>query len=209
MMKSIIFIVCIVLGFHHTLLAQEDDLKDTLLETIAVEACDCINKKQIDFENVQQSKLEMEFGFCILESYSKHRKEADKILPLSFSDDQSMEALGANVAIKMMGVCPEFINKVAGIYAEEEFEAAKDDIIIVGQVTNIQESLFSTVEIKDTDDRVQKVLWLEYFEGDNLLYDFNKLKKSKVKITCYEYEMFDPKIKDYRNFKIIKKMTIL
>lgn len=208
-MKLVTLVLCLLVVFTNSLSSQSDEQKDALLQTIANESCDCINKKQIDFATVQQAQLEMEFGFCILESYSKNKKEADKVLNLTFSDEQSMEALGADVAIKMMGVCPDFMTKVAGVYASSEFEAAKDDIIIVGYVTNIQESLFNIVEVKDTDNRLQKLLWLEYFEGDNLLYDLNKLKKNKVKITCYEYEMFDPKIKDYRNFKIIKKMTIL
>lgn len=208
-MKKLTYLVASFIVFSNVLLAQDIDSKEALLDTVANEACECINKKTIDFETVQQSRLEMEFGLCILESYSKHKKEADKYFTISLTDEQSLEALGADVAIKMMGICSDFMMKVVGTYTASEFEEGKDDIIIVGQVTNIQESLFNTIELKDTDNRMQKILWLEYFEGDHLLYDLNKLKKMKVKITCYEYEMFDPKIKEYRNFKIIKKISVL
>ena len=144
-----------------------------------------------------------------MESYSKHKKEADKHLDVSFDDEQSLENLGVEVALKMMTHCSDFMMKLAGGYAADEFEKAKEDITLVGKIVNIHESQFSIVELRDTDDRIQKLLWLEYFEGSNLLEDLNKLKKKRLKVTYIEKEMYDPKIGEYRNFKVIKKIIVL
>ncbi|MFG6685901.1 hypothetical protein ACGK9U_04905 [Mariniflexile sp. HNIBRBA6329] len=209
-MNKITYLFLTMLLFNYFSFAQEkEDLKDKLFDDIAIGTCECLTRKDLDFTAMEQSKIEMEFGFCILESYGKLKKEADKLVNVSFNDEQSLEQLGVDVAFKMMTHCPDYMTVIAGNYAADEFEEGKDDIILVGHVTNIQESQFNTVELMDTDNRLQKVLWLEYFEGDNLLHDLNKLKKSKVKITCYEFEMFDPRIKEYRNFKIIKKISLL
>lgn len=209
-MNKITYLLVAMLIFNNYSFAQDkEELKDKLFDDIAIGACECLARKNLDFTALEQSKIEMEFGFCILESYGKLKKEADKLVNVSFSDEQSLEQLGVDVAFKMMAHCPDYMTVIAGNYAADEFEEGKDDITIVGYITNIQEFQFNTVELMDTDNRLQKALWLEYFEGDNLLHDLNKLKKSKVKITCYEYEMYDPKIKEYRNFKIIKKISVL
>ena len=204
------YLLIVLLIFTNFSFAQDDEeLKDKLFDDIALGTCECLNRKNLDFSDMEQGTLEMEFGFCVLESYGKLKKEADKLINVSFSDEKSLEQLGIDVALKMMTHCPDYMSVIAGNYAADDFEEGKEDIIIVGNITNMQESQFNTIEIMDTDNRTQKVLWLEYFEGDNLISDFNKLKKSKVKITCYETELYDPKIKEYRNFKVIKKISVL
>ena len=209
-MNKITCLLVVIILFNNFSFAQDKEaLKDKLFDDIAIGTCECLTRKNLDFTSLEQSKIEMEFGFCVLESYGKIKTEADKLINVSFSDEQSLEQLGVDVAFKMMTHCPDYITILAGNYAADEFEEGKDDIILVGYITDIQEAQFNTIELKDTDNRLQKALWLEYFEGDNLLKDLNKLKKSKVKIICYEFEMFDPKIKEYRNFKIIKKISIL
>lgn len=204
------YLLIVLLSISTFSFAQDkEDLKDELFDTIAVETCECVSKKNLDVTVLTQGQIEMEFGFCILESYGKHKKNAENLINVSFSDEESLEQLGVDVAIKMMAHCPDVMSIIAGNYAADEFEEAKNDIFIFGQVTKIEESQFNTIELKDTDDRIQKVLWLEYFEGDNLFNDLNKLKKAKVKVTCYQSELYDPRIKEYRNFKIIKKITVL
>ncbi len=209
MNKSTTYLLIFSSIFCNFLFAQDIDSKDKLLDLIAIETCDCVNNKDLDFSTIESTQLELEYGLCVMESYSKNKELTDKYLEVSFDDEKSLENLGVEVALKMMTHCSDFMMKLAGDYAADELEATKEDVVIVGKITNIQESQFNIVEIRDTGNRVQKLLWLEYFEGGNLFDDLGKLKKKKVKVTYIEKELYDPKIDDYRNFKIIKKIALL
>lgn len=205
-MKNTYILALVLFTSLNMAFAQKIDSKDALLEKIAQETCECVNKKDLTASNLASSKLELEYGLCVMESYGKHKKLADKYLDISFDDDESLENLGVEVALKMMTYCSDFMMKLAGDYAADEFEEAKEDKVSAGSIINIEKSQFNIVELKDTDNRIQKLLWLEYFEGEHLLKDLGKLKNKKVRVTYVEKEMYDPRIGDYRNFKIIKKI---
>ncbi|TXG39635.1 hypothetical protein [Seonamhaeicola maritimus] len=194
------------LAFWSITNAQKIDSKDALLNKIAQETCECVNKKNLNELGISSSQIELEYGLCVMESYGKNKKNADKFLEISFDDEESLESLGVEVALKMMTYCSEFMMKLAGDYAADEFEEAKNDIVVVGFIANVEKSQFNIIELKDTDNRTQKLLWLEFFEGENQLSDLGKLKNKKVRVTYQEREMYDPKIGDYRNFKVIKKI---
>lgn len=197
-------ILLIFLSFSNLLIAQEI-IKDELLNTIGQESCECLSKKNLDFANMENGKLEMELGLCLLESYSNHKEETNGLIDMSFEDEASLNSFGEEVGLKMVTYCPDILLSIAGDYTDDVYEQGE----IIGEITKIQTSQFNTLEIIDSTSRKQKHLWLEYFEGANLLHDEQGLKNKKLKFFYLEKEFFDPQILEYRNFKVLTKIESL
>ncbi|MBQ0788283.1 MAG: hypothetical protein KBT69_12330, partial [Oceanihabitans sp.] len=70
--------------------AQTEE-KDALLNKISVETCECVDDKGLDYTSNNTTKLELEFGLCIMESYARHKKKAEKLLSVSLNDEASLE----------------------------------------------------------------------------------------------------------------------
>ncbi len=183
--------------------------KENLLNTISIETCDCIAKKNLDFNSLDSDKLQLEFGFCILEGYSNNKVEADKYLDISFDDERSLELLGEQIAMKMFINCPDFITALAQDSMSDKNVQDSNDFVITGKISSIEKSQFNIIEIKDSTNRVHKLLWLEYFEGEHFLHSGYDFKNQDFEVSYYESEMFDPSIKEYRNFKVITKLSAL
>ena len=201
MIKNIFTCICI-LSFSG-LFAQIDS-KEALLEVIAKETCDCISSKIEDVMQADAAKVELEFGLCIMESYSKHKKNEDKYLNISFSNDASLEKFGEEIGITMVGYCPNVFMAFAGNLEDEE--TIIESFEIYGEFSKIKTEQFNLVYFKDNNNREQKMLWFGYFEGSNLLNDTSALKGQKLHIIYEEIELYDPNITDYRNFKVLKKI---
>lgn len=209
MIKNIGILIILSVSCNYSF-SQNDDLKSKVLDIIAIESCDCIRQKNIDFETEEIETITKNFGLCIIQSYTNNKEEADKHLDIAFTDSNSMRQLGEQVGVKMLSHCPDYVMALAKDTKTTNQVVTNEITDITGVVFNVEKSnMFVIVEIKDDLKRSYKLLWLEYFEGENVLRDLNKINKTKVKISYEDTEMYDPKINEYRNFKIIKKLSIL
>lgn len=202
MLKNIV--TCFFILSFTSLFAQIDS-KDTLLDTIAKESCECINTKITDLKEAELSKIELEYGLCVMASLGKYKTLADTYLNVSFNDNASMVKLGEDVALKMLPYCPDVLMVFAESYDETE-DYVVDYLETYGEFTKIKTEQFNVVYFKDNNNREQKMLWFGYFEGSNLLSDTKALKGQKLYIVYEEMELFDPNIDDYRNFKVLQKI---
>jgi hypothetical protein len=208
-MKNTNFITLLlvfVLGIN-VFAQSSEEAKENLLNTIGIETCECVNKKNLDLSAADSNKIQLEFGLCILESYSNHKSESDILLNVSLNDESSLEKLGEQVAIKMMTNCPDQIMALANGF--EEDTQSNNDFVVTGKIMNIEKNQFNIIEFKDNANRVHKLLWLEYFEGEHFLHSNNDFKNLDLEVSYYESEMFDPVIMEYRNFKVITKLSVL
>jgi len=186
-----------------------EEAKENLLNKISIETCDCIAKKNLEFKSMDNDKLQLEMGFCILEGYSNNKEEADKFLNVSFDDERSLELLGEQIAMKMFTNCPNYIMALAQQSMTDENTSSSNNFVITGKISNIEKNQFNTIEFKDDSNRVHKLLWLEYFEGEHLLHSEEDFKNLNLEASYYESELFDPVIMEYRNFKVITKLLAL
>ncbi|MFH4965233.1 hypothetical protein V8G69_09550 [Gaetbulibacter sp. M235] len=188
---------------------SNEEAKENLLNTISIETCDCIAKKNLDFKSHDSNKLQLEFGLCILEGYSNNKAEADKYLNISFDDQRSLELLGEQVAMKMFTNCPDYILALTQDTQTDEYLPDSNNFVITGKISGIEKNQFNIIEFKDDTNRVHKLLWLEYFDGEHLLHSDSDFKNLNLEVTYYESEMFDPVIMEYRNFKVITKLSAI
>ncbi len=180
-----------------------------VLTTVTKEVCTCIEGKKDKLDTSNPQSLKMQLGFCILGSYNNHTTEIDKIYGKIMQDEKAMEKFGEDVGMKMASVCPETLMSLAGSFSDTEVadttatEEVKEDLFVEGEIVAFKANEFVTIQVKDKNARVHNMLILDYFET-SALYTNNQIKpKDKIKVSYTEIELFDPKAKEFRYFKVI------
>lgn len=210
-------ITLIVLAFATNIITAQELTKDDLLNIMAQETCDCINARNVDFANIDSDKLELELGMCILESYGNHKNDADKLLNVSFDDENSLVQLGEDVAFKMMNKCSDVLMAIAGTYVEDdEFGDVPppppgpknmDDLSIEAQLVSLNNDAVSYIVVSDEFDKEHTFIVSEQFE------DYSLLKKSNYKknfrIFYKEVDYFDLSERRYVKKKVIKYLELI
>jgi hypothetical protein len=92
-------------------------------------------------------------------------------------------------------------------------EVGKEDAAVKssdGVVTKIEEKDFLYITVKTTAGREITLIYLDYIDGsDDWVKDAqNKLKNKKVTVKWTEEEVYQPKIKDFSNVKMLKELRI-
>jgi len=212
---SILFILlCITVT---TANAQKGkDSRDAVLEDVTDDVCDCISGKVK--QGVSQEDIEVQLGLCLINSYGKFRERIDKYMSVSFDDPDSMELFGQEIGMKMIVLCPDTFMAFAKDMIEEEVDnfrpskrstSASAVTVVSGEVTKLTRDQFNVVSFRDSNKRTHKFLWMEYFDGQELLYDMRDLRRKQLEVSYESKEMYDPKLKDYRTYKVLRKIEVV
>lgn len=174
-------------------------------DIVGKETCECLNKNKVDYSKMNKKDMQTQVGICMIQSYSTHLSEFKPEDKISFDDEVGLKNLGEKVAMKMMVSCPEIILEMGKRSVEEDdsTEVAKESLFIEGEVIEIKTEQFITLQVKDKNGRNFSFLLLDYFETASLLTNNEINKKDNVKVSYTEIELFDPKNKEFRYFKII------
>lgn len=195
--------------------AQSKDTKEQLLEDVTKDTCECISGKNI--EGLTPKELEMQLGLCLINSFGKFKSRIDKHMNVSLDNPDSLEKFGQEVGLKMLTVCPDTFMSFAQDMIEEELnddsytikEVPSNLKVVSGNVVELKKDQFNILSFKGTNKRMYKLLWMEYFEGQELLSEFKKLKNKEIKVSFENKEMYDPKLKDYRTYKVLRKIEVV
>ena len=180
------------------------------LDAIAKETCECINGKITDFSKASKTEIEGTLGVCMLQSYTAHSKELNGDDAVEITDSEGMKKFGEKVAMKMLSYCPNVIIELGKNAIDEDdnkVEATKAEATFIeGEIIAIKSEQFVTIQVKDENARIHNFLLLDYFKTASL-YTNNEIKpKDKIKVTYSEIELYDPKTKEFRYFKIISDL---
>ena len=202
-MHRFCIVVLFVIGTT-TLIYSQD-----VLDKIAEDGCNCIKEIQVDKKTSDQ--IEMELGLCIIQAavpYEQELKEEYKIR-LSRVSGKDGEKLGRLVGVRMFTNCPEYLNLF-----EHEGEIAGSEEVpvpesIKGKLIRIETNQFNVLIIQDDEGKTYKFLWLDYFpNSDELIQNFEKYKNFNITVEYDEKEFYDPRIKEYIIYKIIRKVEL-
>lgn len=177
--------------------------KDNVYDKIAKETCECIINKNIDLKNGDFEKIKIEFGFCVVNSYSNYKNEFDELTDLDFKNTKMMSKLGEDVALKMINHCPDFIIAL-GSRDDDDSEDDFENFSFEGVFLDSKKNDFQTVIIKDNNRRTHTLIVLTFFEDVNLITDNLIKKNEKVSVEYFEQEFYNPKLNDFRYYKIIQ-----
>ena len=173
-----------------------------VMEIMAKESCECITSKKIDTNALSSEKLELEFGLCVVKSYSAHKEAYDKISKADITDEDSMRKLGKDIALKMFSICPDVLMALAKDDPDEA-ESQAESPKIEGQIAEFVTDQFVTIKVKDKNQRIHNFILLDYFDTASLYTDGLIRKKDKIVVSYSEVELFDPKTKEFRYYKVI------
>lgn len=167
-----------------------------IFDKVAQDACECIAKKKTE-KNATKKEIASEFGLCIINSYSNHISEfsGEK---LDFGDEEAMGKLGEKVALKMLTYCPDAVMELS-----ENGEEGIKSATVTGEIIEIKTEQFVSIVVKDEKSRTHTFILLDYFDTAALFTDNKLNKRDKVTVSYIERELYDPKIKEFRYFKII------
>lgn len=198
-MRKVIF--ALILFFNASVYSQD------LLDILAKETCTCLETKKSDFSNLSSQDLKTEIGLCMIQSYTNHSSEFKDSEKINFSDKEGMTKFGENVAMKMMSFCPSMIMEIGkSSQGKSDEEVLDEDVLVSGEVTEIKTEQFVTLQIKDQKGRSYSFLLLDYFDTSSLLTNNEIKKKDKLNVSYTEIELFDTKSKEFRSFKILRKL---
>lgn len=197
-MKKLLFVSFIFYCQH--------SFSQTYLDKIVQESCECVSKVS---ESLDKEQYTQELGICMIVAAEPYRKQLKKDHNIDFDKiDVDGEKLGKLLGIKMASVCPSSILAVAKKSANSE-SAPSETKSFEGTITKLENEMFIVLHIKDESGKTNKFYWLTYVEsGVDLTDRYDSMVGAAVSLTYRSEEFFDPKIKEYRQFSIIKKLEL-
>ena len=120
--------------------------------------------------------------------------------------DTQGEELGRIIAMKMVGVCPQLLARLAEMSDEED---ESDAMAVKGTITAIDEDIFVVFSLEDEMGKVSKFYWFGFIESDiELTGKYKSLKGKTVRVTALPQEFFDSRIGEYRVFNVIQAIDV-
>ena len=205
-MKTFVQLCFGILLFTCVSFAQTVEPPQTeLLKKLAREACQEI--KQVDFSQKTEDEMKMALGLPLVAVFGRHQDEL-KTAGYNLMDAKSSEKLGNDVGVQLVFECPEFMNtmaknsKVISDISQRNKQGASG--IISGSLVSIAGGDFSYLQVADDKGKIEKLWWMEYFDGANILAVNPKNRINKpIKVRYVEKEMFNSTLKDYVKIKVI------
>jgi hypothetical protein len=181
-----------------------------VLDKIADETCECVNKVKTPNTSVEDLKTQVDK--CLFASYSNHAAELSPAQKKDSGNKIAIQKLANDVALKMAGHCSDIIQIIIeserkNKLANERSLATKSLLMkISGEIREIETNEFVSIIIKDQNSKLVTLLLMDRFESADV-FTTNKIRKGdKITVEYTEKEMYDPKIKGFRAFKIISKL---
>ncbi|MCA0133518.1 hypothetical protein [Winogradskyella alexanderae] len=210
-MKKITFTLIALVGFN--LIFAQNKSKEEVLELMANDTCECIQKKKIDPSDSMEQK-QMALGLCLITSYNEHKSKSKYFSKQKTTD---FEKIGEEVGMVMATICvDDFMSifsseeLVGFIDDEDDMEGSRDvesNLSIEVELISMRNDAISYIETKDDFDKNHIFLITQEFEGYELLKKSNFGKSYKV--TFKEEEYFDLSERQYIIKKVITKIEQL
>ncbi len=182
------------------------------MDKIAQKACGCV--EELD-ENMDKEMYTMKMGLCIVSATNSYEKQIKKDYKIDLTENlDQAEKLGEIIGMRMASVCPETLIKMSTMFMDEEEyveeEFLGDDPIdeaeyMKGVVIKIEEEGFVTFSVKDENGKTEKFYWLDFVDSDfDFMADYKTLMGQKVYFFYESRELFDPRISEYREVKVLR-----
>lgn len=183
-----------------------DSFSQQYMDKIVVQSCECLGKVS---ETLEPEQYNVELGLCMIEASMPYKKQLKKDYDINLDQIESEgEKLGRVIGLKMVAVCPTALVRMTK--KNQGNQKTEGDDTIEGIVTNVESDFFVSFHLKDDSGKVMKYHWLTVIETEQeLTTAYQSIIGKTVRITFETKDFFDPKIEEYRQFFIIKKLELL
>ena len=206
----------IIFCFFFTLSNAQD-----FYDKMAKETCECVQSKKLDFQKVSYEEIQASLGACMIPSFVKYKDKLEKENQVEFSDKVGMRKLGELIGTKMVIHCPDLMLKIGTEYLKKEESGTAgneeknekttivEDTALEGTYIETKSGDFLTIVLKEKSGRFHQLLFLNFFENAELITNGKLKPNQKIAITYNEHEFYDPKLKDYKYYKVLYSLKIL
>ena len=205
-MKKILICCSILLFSSVCLFAQIS--KDSLLKLMTKETCTQITNK--DFSGKNMDELQMELGLAMMPVVMKYQDELQTAFGISMEDQTGMEKMGMEIGLQLAKDCPAFLKMFATNpdLMKDISGTPKSGVAVMsinGTLLKIVTGDFTYIQVKDASGKIEKLWWMEYFDGSaKLITDAATMVNKQVKVNYTEKEIYNATLKEYIKIKVIK-----
>jgi hypothetical protein len=180
----------------------------SLKERLAQEFCEELNKQEVP-EVLDEAAMQ-QLGLAMVPTITKHLEEIKKEFGLDMDSQQSFEEIGRIIGAEAGISCPKF-KKMMDEMMRPKIEETMNTVSFDGSFQSLDTSgSFAFFKVKDDSGREQKIWWLEYFAGSELLKkDAKSLKDKRIKVSYIEREVYEPRLQEYIKVKIAVNVLFL
>jgi len=189
-----------LLGLMSQQLKAQDYLDDITRAT-----CECADS--ID-QSLGKEEYQMALGLCIFAAAEPYYDELEEDYDFTLAEiDTKGEELGRIVGTRMATICPKTIAVLAKkMYAEDEIV---QNTFFTGTVSKVETGSFTVLSIENGSGKTTKCYWLTYVETDfDISEGLEELEGERVVVETLDMELYDPRIGEYRDFKVISRLEV-
>jgi hypothetical protein len=177
---------------------------DVFIKQITRETCDEVTK--IDFSKKTADEFKLSLGLVLVKVMGQHQDEL-RSRGVNPGDPKSLEKVATEVGMRLATDCPVFVEALTRnpdtIREFSEGESSSGNVS--GKLLKIVGGEFTYLQVEDDKGKIQKLWWMEYFNGSNkFLADPQRQLNKTVRIDYVEKEMFNSMLNDYVKIKVIK-----
>lgn len=186
--------------------ASAQSFAQEYMDKIAKRACEC---SETILKNNNDKTRSMEIGFCILNAAdAEDKKKFKKDFNLDFNEiDKNGEKIGKLIGMKMAPVCPTTMLALANAQGDKD-KASNPIQVISGEVIKIEKDFFVSFVVRESNGNSSKLFWTSPIETSiDMANQYQSLQGKSLQFSFENQNIFDPKIGEYRAFKIIKKIN--
>jgi hypothetical protein len=211
-MKKILTVTALLCCFA----ASAQITKDSLLKVMSKEACDLVNKK--DLNTIDKNNAQSEISLLIAPVMMNHLDDIQTIYGGSITDQYVMSKLGMDLSMKLTTSCSKFVEltlKLASSDGMQEKikkinnETNSEEMSMNGTLLSVNAGDITTLIIAEAKGKTTKLYWLEYFDNADIFSTNTKKYLNKnVKVNYTEKSVYDIVRKNYKTIKVITSIDL-
>lgn len=201
MKKSLIAIILI--AFTVPAFSQK-----SYLDKVADSTCKCMEagkntvKTESDLDKLGERCI-MKSALPFIDSFAK-----EEGLKVDEIDSEFGNKVGQKIGMKLLTSCPVFVELMATFSSgtdDEEIITGK----ITGTVTDVTMSDHVYLNIKESNGKITKLTWIEYFPGaDDYKASPARLKGKQVEAEWQQTEIYNVSKKDFVGVKVVRGLRV-
>lgn len=201
LMKKKVLLICLLVICQQVF--SQKSPKDSLTKLIAADICKEIATNEATLKN--STNWEMDLGLLMLPVYSNYADALEKVMPGFTMDGPGVESLSKDIGTSLGLGCPAFLKLITSNKTQLQDlvrdRSNDEERSITGILQKVESNEFTSVHIKLPNGKVEKVWWLEYFNGANVLLEKGRLNK-EITMRYKEQDMYNAALKEYVKTKI-------
>jgi hypothetical protein len=198
-MKKIFFLFCVVVSCPQVF--SQTSSKDSVTRLIAADICKEITANESTLK--LSDNWQMDLGLLMMPVYSKYSDALEKAVPGFTMDGPGIETLSKEIGMLLGVNCPSFLKLISSNKAKLH-DLTRDEKVeksLKGVLLKIETGDFTSMHIRMPNGKIEKVWWMEYFAGANLLLEKGRLNKEIV-ILYKEQDIYNAGLEEYVKAKV-------